>query len=95
MRSHELRSIINFINLINLINFINPINIYQPIHSCCLMRNRRDRANRFTDHTGNFAGRLYGDRIEIADKSSLLRANGHTNSTFNTGIPGDGKNNGQ
>gem|GEM_PF-4405698 len=59
------------------------------------MRNSSDRANLFTNHASNITGCLHGDRIEIADKSSILRANGYAHAAFDASIPGDGKNNGQ
>lgn len=51
------------------------------------MRDRADRANGFAMHTGNIAGRIYGNGVKSTDKACFLRAYSYTGPAFDAGIP--------
>ena len=58
------------------------------------MRNSAYRANSFAVHTGNIAGSIYRDGIEITGEILFLRAYCNACPAINAGIPPDLKHNG-
>jgi hypothetical protein len=58
------------------------------------MSNGTDRANEFTQHTGDVAGFAYGDGVKRADEASFLRTHGHAGPAIDASIPANVKNDG-